>query len=445
MELQPQHIFITAFVIIVLISAMTVSKRKAKAVSENSIYREAAESLNIGFINGGILSSSRVIGEIGGKRVFAGRTKLHNSRMNLTAYELCARYSLQTEGSLYVISRNGYIRLADLGVDLSVLRTKDDAFDSAMTVAYNMNPSHAIALLGHEIRAAIMELNQESWCFQMSKYGVHFYSKHAFEASADIVRGMKRVMALADRILENSDFRESHIRNIRHDSVDDVRLNNLRMLVTYYPVDREIEDLLVTLLDDSNAELQFIAAINLKHRGFDHLIAMIKNRRITGRDHLSDAIQALAGAAYHRASPLFIELFSERKERSLRLGILEACKKMKDPELSEFLASLLEQGDGDIVDGAVSALATCGTVRSVEKLTRLAEGSLNPFLRNRIGEAVAAIQSRLGDVEGGWLSGAEISDMQGALSRADNADEGSLSRVDAGEARKDMYTGRGED
>jgi hypothetical protein len=76
---------------------------------------------------------------------------------------------------------------------------------------------------------------------------------------------------------------------------------------------------------------------------------------------------------------------------------------------------------------AVNALGTCGTREAVEPLLRLAKSSINPFTRNAVQKSIGQIQSRLGDVQNGWLSMDDLSEKDGALSVSDEAGVGSLS------------------
>ena len=181
-------------------------------------------------------------------------------------------------------------------------------------------------------------------------------------------------------------------------------------------------------LNSDDVMIQFEAAKHLKPRGFEHIIRLIKENKISGAQNIMDAATAMGNAGYHEGAPFLMELYPAAKTPVFREAVLKACKKMGAPSLSPFLVSLLKGKGDDVRDLAIEALATCGTVDSVERLMKLGDDSMSPFLKSRVDETIAAIQARLGDVEKGWLSSVALGDKEGALSKADGPEEGALSR-----------------
>ncbi|MCP4134466.1 MAG: hypothetical protein GY754_26065 [bacterium] len=75
----------------------------------------------------------------------------------------------------------------------------------------------------------------------------------------------------------------------------------------------------------------------------------------------------------------------------------------------------------------IETLGRCGGIEQIEELHTLGKKSLNPIIKTAVRETIQQIQSRLGDVEKGWLSVEELTETDGGLSMANEAEKGSLS------------------
>ena len=117
--------------------------------------------------------------------------------------------------------------------------------------------------------------------------------------------------------------------------------------------------------------------------------------------------------------PLLLSLLDQPdrlgSEASLKYSELARRRKKMDSE--QTLLRLLAREAAEVRAAAARALGQVGTVRAVEPLLALTEGLLaSPSVKQAAREAVASIQSRLGDAEAGRLSLAAPAEREGALS-----------------------------
>ena len=440
--MNPGYIVIAIIILIFLFIALFGKGRKkeesggGRVKSANDIYREAAEMLGVRFIKGGVLSAPRILGDVEGMTVTAGTKLLSMGGNQIAVFERGVRYEFECDGILEIVSGGDEMYAGTAFSERLAVSCGDDAFDSVMTIYYSKTPSCAIALLDSRLRSAILDLKKNAGILLVSRHGIHIYNREGCGDPAEIALVIRNIVDVAKIVLENSDFRRMHIENIRSDPVPAVRLKNIRMLLSHYPLDGEISRLLDACMEDPDVLMQFEAAKYLKARGFEHIIRLVREKKITKVKLIIEAVDAMGDGAYRDAAPFLMELFEAVTNTDLRTAILATAKKLGAAPLSPFLVSLLKGRGDDTRDLAIDALSTCGTVESVEKLLKLSEDSMNPFLKNRIGETVAAIQARLGDVEKGWLSEVAITGKEGALSKADGADEGALSKMEDEKGKK---------
>ncbi|MBN1499992.1 MAG: hypothetical protein JW982_07550 [Spirochaetes bacterium] len=88
----------------------------------------------------------------------------------------------------------------------------------------------------------------------------------------------------------------------------------------------------------------------------------------------------------------------------------------KIQELENFLIDEIKSSGNSIINEILDALASSGTRKSVETVSKLSSGSINPFLIKKCNETIAAIQSRMGKAEKGWVSIDDGNELEGALS-----------------------------
>jgi len=157
------------------------------------------------------------------------------------------------------------------------------------------------------------------------------------------------------------------------------------------------------------------------------------------RDILPDPeILALAiaetAARHDRAAlPLLRDIYRDNSPEMIphpvRRAIMRAFETTGNSRYASFLVGQLNEPDGDVLVGVIRALATCGTVKTVEPLFRLGRDSMNPFVHTAAKDAIDAIQARLGTVDAGWLSLPVEPGLDGALSAPATDRTGSLSHI----------------
>ncbi|MDJ0839827.1 MAG: HEAT repeat domain-containing protein [Acidobacteriota bacterium] len=136
---------------------------------------------------------------------------------------------------------------------------------------------------------------------------------------------------------------------------------------------------------------------------------------------------------------MLLELLAAAPQTSDTKAVQTAASQGNHPELTELairyfriddtgvLVKALALDDRALQEKAVKRLARVGDVNAVAPLCRIRDHSRGS-LKKAAAEAVALIQGRLGNVEGGWLTLARPSPLEGSLSLEGNhALEGGLS------------------
>ncbi len=417
---------------VIMIFSFAVNNQRYTVKTGNAVLKKTADIMSLRFVKGGIFNEPKVLGVSEGLNVFAGWNKINKRGGSELVFEIGVRFHLPVRGKLRLAPRQSGVPLADFEIVYSTVQTGDINYDFEIETGYSGSPDNAIAISTSDVRSEILSLNSLSDYVRVSQYGIHVYNLKIDTGSADvIVSYLKRIIAFAKLLLSYDDFKKLHIHNILHDHSSGVRLNNLKMITSHYPVDNEIDALLNTCLRDEDLHLQFEAAKHVRPGGMEHILNMMKTGLIADEKTLLEAVRFFGDTSFKGASDYLVEVFGNNHRENVRLQILSAIRKTGDEKLSPFLVSLLDSRDSDIVGEAVAALATCGDINAVEKLLKAGEHSINPFFRNSISEAVAGIQSRLGDAEEGWLSVSETGKTEGQLSLAGAGEAGSLSILDS--------------
>ena len=108
-------------------------------------------------------------------------------------------------------------------------------------------------------------------------------------------------------------------------------------------------------------------------------------------------------------------MFTESRERKIRLAILKTFANMADQSLTPLLLEILQSKEETEVIAALKALASCGTVEAMEHLYEIHQKGPSSPIRNEASHTMGAIQARLGG-DKGWLSVTDMSGSQGGLS-----------------------------
>ena len=262
---------------------------------------------------------------------------------------------------------------------------------------------------------------------------------------------VRRLVALGKRLtLAPGEVPGRLARNAAEDSLSSVRLRNLTLLQERFPALNEAREASREALGSDQPNLRLAAARFLGAEGLDAAESLAVAPEVEA-DLRRQALQHFfRHAEAGRAAPVLEQLAASSPPAELLPALVEAAGKLRHvPTLERLLAQADGLGDAAAVnlaeavagaddaaaeDGllrllareaaevraaAARALGQVGTVRAVEPLLALTTGLLaSPSVKQAAREAVARIQSRLGDAEAGRLSLAVPSGDAGALSLA---------------------------
>lgn len=238
--------------------------------------------------------------------------------------------------------------------------------------------------------------------------------------------------------------------NAVHDSQPDVRIRNLQFLLapeTAAPVEL-VKTTARTLLTDQRHIVRFHAARALGVEGHAALRALTTDphaevalrARAVSELHEQDAAgiaelvasflipsprelvcAALAVVAARRLSAhveRVIALFAGA-ETPVRVAAARTLGALESPAIEPYLLRLCADEEAEVQIAAAESLAIIGGVDAVEPLVTLTQGFGGGAVRQAVRSAIARIQSRLGDVEGGRVSLAEDDELAGAVALID--------------------------
>jgi hypothetical protein len=208
-------------------------------------------------------------------------------------------------------------------------------------------------------------------------------------------------------------------------------------LASQSPLDPDTEPILIGALKDPHIEVQVEAARYLGDRGMNHLLGIFESRNAsTNIRLLIDIVQIFKENDFRKSIPVLKKVYLSDRGDALKIAILQALAAFGDEGHSFLLAELDKDHPPGLCIAVIEALGTWGRVEAVEKLCRIEELTLYSSVRQAATQAIARIQSRLGNVEKGWLSMAKFKDVDGALSVAPQPGDGALSAVEEGAGEK---------
>ena len=264
----------------------------------------------------------------------------------------------------------------------------------------------------------------------------------------DLVR---RLVALGQRLsIVPGEVPGRLARNAAEDSLSSVRLRNLTLLQERFPEAAETMAASRAALASDQPNLRLAAARFLGAEGLDAAGALALSAEVEA-DLRRQALQHFfRHADAGRAVPVLERLAAATPPPELLPALVEAAGRLRhvptlerlleqadglgdaaaaslagavagagDAAAEEGLLRLLAREAAEVRAAAARALGQVGSVRAVEPLLALTTGLLaSPSVKQAAREAVASIQSRLGDAEAGRLSLAIPTGDAGALSLA---------------------------
>jgi HEAT repeat protein len=262
----------------------------------------------------------------------------------------------------------------------------------------------------------------------------------------DLVR---RLVALGKRVsMLPAEVPGRLARNAAEDSLSSVRLRNLTLLQERFPALAETLDASRAALASDQPNLRLVGARFLGAEGLDAAEALalsaevepdLRRQALQHFFHHTDAGRAVPVLEQLAASSPPAELLPALVEAAGRIrhvptlerllgqadglgdsavaSLAGAVAEANDAAAEEGLLRLLTREAAEVRAAAARALGQVGTVHAVEPLLALTEGLLtSPSVKQAARQAVARIQSRLGDAEAGRLSLAVPAEGAGALS-----------------------------
>jgi hypothetical protein len=139
--------------------------------------------------------------------------------------------------------------------------------------------------------------------------------------------------------------------------------------------------------------------------------------------HMQKLLPFLANYKTTRSLPILKALLADTtKPIGLHQIILEHLPQFPTvgPDFNPLCVQFLTHKEPTIVSLAALALGKTGTIAHIEALYNLSTTSRNPGIINATKAAMAAIQSRLGPADKGWVSIAESTSLHGAISSSNS-------------------------
>jgi len=120
-----------------------------------------------------------------------------------------------------------------------------------------------------------------------------------------------------------------------------------------------------------------------------------------------------------------VKILNSTENQDVARAAIQGLATIGSTEAGPHLTAFLAQAQDELLEALVAALSKCGQSDAVEPLTALIVTDKRRW-EDRCQRAIEEIQSRLGDVEQGWLSMEATAELEGAVSEPEN-DGGQLS------------------
>ncbi len=416
--------YIIAAAGIAIYLGLRLINKQSDAHQFNLLFKSISKAFNLKFTRGGIRGLPRLNGTINDMHVIIDTCNDINNQKQIM---LLVYFYSQIDDDFEIQIKNPSGNTVPPG-NTSVIKTGDDAFDKRMRTA--ASSFHIIAaMLTEHVRKNILYLASECTDLHITKTSIRLNMPVSWvQKSKRLVHCLKTSLSLAKELAHCEDYRKRIIDNISGCDEPKVKLRNIHALVAGFGIDQDIRKLLRKTMRDDEIAIRIESASHLGKEGCKYLTEILIEGSSVPTDKLKILIvKILKERRYTGAVLALIDIIEKTSNRDLITGVLEAFEAIGDERVSTLLMVRLNDEDSDIRLLAIRALASCGTVSAVEPLHKLAGDTLNPMVRIATLKAIERIQSRLGNVERGWLSVAELSDREGALSMADGAGKGSLS------------------
>jgi|GEM_PF-1314928 len=388
----------------------------------NEIFSTAAGHYKGNYSKGSFLNQPKFNCSINGMNLQA--EKVNENKENFL--NLSIEYSPSFKGNFLLEEETTISRLKNT-VGLKDIQTGDTAFDATICISAS-HPSLVYAVFNSETRSQVIKIIRGSESFSIkNRSTVISYPFEDISSSQTLCKKIDLLVSTVEMITETGNLKKRLIQNIQTETLPVVIINNIKALTTKYPKDKESKQILKTTLGDRNISVQIEAARHLGKSGMKHLTTLLEEKEPMIAELRNKVVTLLGDNKYIPSRPILQEVYRNRAGLELQKTILKTFEKFENAKLEPFLIEQLANKETDLRHASIEALGTCGTIKAAEKIYILAKDSLNPFTKNTAQKAISKIQSRLGDVEKGWLSISDSPEKEGALSISKNSTEGALS------------------
>jgi hypothetical protein len=394
--------------------------------ANNKLFKEVAKTLRLEFKKAKFFDDPEVSGEIAGCPIKVNRITKEETDFLHVKITPALKFPIN-----FQITRETVLTKVQRMVGKKDIETWDDRFDDSMLLDAD-SPHILIGLLDAEIRGLIMVLSGASRYFEINSSGITAGIERTLRLkSGTAVKFIQLAAAIGQDLSKDVSMEERFAQNIKADPIPQVRINNILALTIYAPGKPGMDSILKEALDDPSPGVQVEAAKHLEEQGMNHLVKILETRRESLEPTLiKEILQTLQENKFSKSIPVLEKIYHSDRGDDLKKSILQAFAVFGDTSLNSFLLVELEKENPGFTLYIIEALGTCGQVEAVEKLFKTGKKTLNLITRRKVKEAITRIQSRLGDVEKGWLSMTYLQDIDGALSLDSDPGEGALSAAE---------------
>ncbi|MCP4134465.1 MAG: hypothetical protein GY754_26060 [bacterium] len=358
----------------------------------NRLFSLPGEALNLSHFRGNSVSSPFLNGMIKGHEV---SVKLQ-SGMNKGYIQMSVKHRRKFKKTFSVDKETTLTRMNKIiGVDDILIG--DNLFDEKMQIQAE-EQFHIILFFNNEVRAIILELERKMSGLEITHSGIKMVLAISWANAELMISSIESALAISRNIYEThkKGVKKTFIHNLKVEETPSVLIKNIRFAAKFYPRNKTIIPVFNKLAAHLNPEVRFEAACHTGPERFEHIYSLLESYTELSEELLLKVIEYHKENPYEKCIPLLQEILKNTSNLEIQLRIIET-------------------------------LGQCGGIEQIEQLHALPKKSLNLTISSAVRKAIEQIQSRLGDVEKGWLSVEDPVETDGALSMMIEAEEGSLS------------------
>ncbi len=295
-----------------------------------------------------------------------------------------------------------------------------------------------LLILNSQMRKELSKIiNGENSCLAKSFFVSNTHSQSQIiyygYTTDDLIKLIKKIITLTKNIiyiLNPENQKKTLLDIMKQESMNQLLELQLKEFKRHF--DRGDSDAHVyrSFLSHSKFSIRFLAGKLLGKEGIHHLldeiIVRISPMSVFYSSYLNKVLLYLEERGETAYCDKLSIIYKKINDSNIQERILQYFMYACDPTVNNFLISELEN-ETPLKRDIIDALASCGTVETVEALRKHINGSYNPFIISKVKDAIAQIQSRLGDVDKGWVSMSIENKDEGKMSITENEQEGALS------------------